>query len=663
MVHFAVVVCYSGTSTGAFTVRFPTIENQAEQRVPAVHPLEQRDDTTFASAKLAVFQYIAVAIFLFLVTGFWELQIKSPEIYNERAERNRIKSLPIVAPRGRILDRDGRVIVDNHSTWSLILSRENLKPEHVREIADGLHLDYDDLTKKLNRFRGRPKYEPIIIKEELSPADLAFVESHRDADTFPEMELIESQRRLYPQNGILAHVVGYTGEISESELDNADYAKYNQGQIIGKTGIEKQYNDWLMGTDGERQSVVDNMGKEREVLGIKPAVPGKNLQLTIDLDLQVVAELALEGKRGALVALDPRNGEVLAMASRPSFDPNKFAVRIKSADWKELTGDPGNPLLARAIQAQFAPGSTFKPIVALAGLETGSIDEDTSFRCSGGASFYGHYHRCWGVHGPTSLHRGIVQSCDVYFYNVGNKTGIENLAFYAHQSGLGAKSGIDLPNEASGTVPSEEWKLRNFRQKWFAGETISVSIGQGALTVTPLQLARAIGGLAMGGVWHRPHLLLAATKNEKPHEWALNQENVKKIVSGMYGVVNEGGTGVRAKLPGIDVCGKTGSAQVASYAYEAAHKGLKDNAWFVEYAPCSNPEIAIAVLWENSGLHGQFAAPIARDVMKAYFDKKTRLAEEAAKKQSPVNALAAAMMPPATPAPPPMPTESPRSVQ
>ncbi len=642
-------------------MRFPTVEPHTEQRAPTVHPLEQRDDTSSASAKLAVFQYAAVAIFLFLVSGFWELQIKSPEIYNERAERNRIKSLPIVAPRGKILDRDGRVIVDNHSTWSLILSRENLKPEHIREIADGLHLDYDDLTSKLNHYKGRPKYEPIIIKEELTPADLAFVESHRDSETFPEMELIESQRRLYPDNGILAHVIGYTGEISESELDNPDYAKYNQGQIIGKTGIEKEYNDILMGVDGERQSVVDNLGKEREVLGIKPAVPGKNLQLTIDLDLQVVAELALQGKRGSVVALNPKNGEVLAMASRPSFDPNKFAVRIKSSDWKELTDDPGNPLLARAIQAQFAPGSTFKPIVGLAGLETGSITEDTEFHCPGGATFYGHYYKCWGVHGAVSLHRGIVQSCDVYFYNVGNKTGIENIAFYAHQAGLGAKTGIDLPNEASGTVPSEEWKLRNFRQKWFAGETISVSIGQGALTVTPLQLARAIGGLAVGGVWHTPHLLLSGTKTEKPHEWALNPDNVKRIVSGMYGVVNEGGTGVRAKLPGIDVCGKTGSAQVASYKYEAAHKDLKDNTWFVEYAPCYDPEIVIAVLWENSGLHGQFAAPIARDVMVAYFDKKKRLAEEALQKQNPANSLAAAMMPPAAPAPPPMPRQEPTS--
>ncbi len=627
-------------------MRFPSVENNpAPQTLP--RHVKLRDDPKFAATKMAIFQYTAVAVFLFLVTGFWELQIKNPEIYNERAEHNRIKELPIVAPRGKILDRDGRIIVDNHSTWSLILSRENLKTEHLRDIADGLHLDYDDLVRKIQRYSKRPKYEPIIIKEELTPADMAFVASHQDPETFPEMETIESQRRLYPENGILAHVIGYTGEISEAELDLPEYAKYNQGQTVGKTGIEKQYNDILLGVDGERQSVVDNRGRERQVLGTKPAIPGKNLQLTIDLDLQVVTELALQGHRGAVVALNPQNGEVLAMASQPTFDPNKFAVRIKGSDWKEITGDPGNPLLNRAIQGQCAPGSTFKPLVALAGLESSSINEDTAFNCPGGASYFGHYYKCWGVHGTVILHKGITQSCDSYFYGVGNKTGIDNIAFYAHQAGLGAKSGIDLPNEASGTVPSPEWKLRNFRQKWFAGETISVSIGQGATTLTPLQLARAIGGIAAGGVWHTPHLLLSATATEKPHEWTLNPDNVKRVVYGMYGVVNEGGTGVRAKIPGIDVCGKTGSAQIASAEYEATHKDVKDNAWFVGYAPCYKPEIIVAVLWENVGIHGQFAAPTARDVMKAYFDKKERLAEAELERQrrSPAAALVSALMP------------------
>jgi len=604
----------------------PDLESQAKSPAKVV----RREDAKFAAGKIAFFQYAAVVIFLFLITGFWSLEVQNPQIYNEQAERNRIKSLPIPAPRGKILDRDGRVIVDNHSSYSLILTRENLKTEHLRTIAGGLNLDYDDLVARVNRYTSRPKYDPIVVKEELTPGDLSFVESHRDF--FPEMELIRAQRRLYPQNGFAAHVIGYTGEISEQELDEPDLAKHNAGDVVGKFGIERQYNDSLMGVDGDRQVVVDNRGKTREVLAAKEAVPGKDLQLTLDLDLQAVAELAMEGKNGAVVALDPRTGEVLAMVSRPAFDPNKFAVRIKSSDWREIADNPDHPLLNRAIQAQQAPGSTFKPFVAMAGLESGSVDDEYTIHCPGGASFYGHYYHCWqkGGHGAVSLHKGIVHSCDVYFYNVGNRSGIDKIAFYATQAGMGQKTGIDLPHEAEGVVPSSEWKIRNFRQKWYAGETISVAIGQGALTVTPLQLARAYMWLVNGGVWHQPHLVKGGKYQE--HSWPLSPDNVQKVIYGTWGVVNEGGTGVRAQLPGLDVCGKTGSAQVASNEFTKGKNSedLKDNAWFVGFAPRQAPEIVV-VAFDEHAVHGQFAAPIVRDVLKAYFDKKVRLAAERAR--------------------------------
>src|SRR5947209_15920992 len=417
-----------------------------------------------------------------------------------------------------------------------------VKEEHLRPIAQGLDLDYADLSQRFRRFRKQPKYVPIVIKEELSPADLSFVASHHDF--FPELVLIQAQRRLYPQNGMMAHVIGYTGEISEEELDLPEFAKYNPGDVVGKFGIERQYNDTLMGVDGQRQDMVDNRRQVRHVIGMKPAVPGKNLQLTIDLDLQAVAELAMEGKNGAVVALDPRTGEVLAMVSRPAFDPNKFAVRIKTKDWREIADNPDKPMMNRVIQEAQAPGSTFKPLMAIAGLETGTIDDSYSVHCPGGASFYGHYYRCHekGGHGSVSLHKGIVMSCDVYFYNVGNKLGIDKIAFYADLAGYGHPTGIDLPHEAVGVVPSQQWKLRNFRQKWYAGETISVSIGQGALTVTPLQLAHAIGGIAMGGVWYKPHFVKG--QDSKPRTAKLDPANVQKVVDGMYGVVNEGGTGV-----------------------------------------------------------------------------------------------------------------------
>ncbi|MBM3774470.1 MAG: penicillin-binding protein 2 [Acidobacteria bacterium] len=592
-----------------------------------------RDDPKFASGKVAFFQYGSVAVFFFLIAGFWDLQVRNPEIYEERAERNKIKSLPILAPRGKILDRDGRVIVDNHSSFSVILSRELLKTEHLRPIAEGLNLEYDDLISRLHRYRSRPKYEPIVIKEELSLADMAFVEAHRDPDFFPEMELIHAQRRLYPQDGMAAHVIGYTGEISEAELDSPEFARYNSGDVVGKFGIERQYNDHVMGIDGQRQVIVDNRGRERQLIGMKEAVPGKNLQLTLDLDLQIVAELAMEGRKGAVVALDPRNGEILAMVSRPTFNPNRFAVRIKPQDWREIMQNPDKPLLNRAIQGQLAPGSTFKPLMALAGLETGEIDSQFGVHCPGGANFYGRYFRCWEKrgHGGVQIHKAMVQSCDVYFYNVGNKLGIDKIAFYAEQAGLGQKTGIDLPHEAEGVVPSSKWKIRNFRQKWYAGETISVAIGQGALTVTPLQLARAIGGIALGGVWHYPHLVKNETGRHPPHQWALNPENVRLIADGMYGVVNEaGGTGGRSRLPGIEVAGKTGTSQLASLdlAKSKGGQSLKDNAWFVGFAPKLDPEIVVVALYEHAE-HGYLAAPIVRDVIKAYFDKKARLTSQA----------------------------------
>jgi penicillin-binding protein 2 len=571
-----------------------------------------------------MFQYFTVAIFVFLGSGFWQLQIQQQESYSEQAERNSVRSLPILAPRGKILDRDGRVIVDNHSSWTALLARESLKPQHLPEIAAGLHLDLDDLNAKLYRFRSRPKFEPIVLKQEMSPADLAFVESHRDAAFYPELLLIRAQKRLYPQNGMAAHVIGYTGEISDAELESPEYANEEPGAVIGKFGLERKYNEQMRGVDGSRQVKVDNLGREREVLENKEAIPGKSLETTLDLDLQAVAELAMDGRVGALVALDPRSGEVLAMVSRPTFDPNKFAVRIKSSDWKEISNDPDHPLMNRAIQAQLAPGSTFKPIMALAGLESNSIDEEFTAHCAGGASFYGHFYKCEKIHNAIQMHRAIVLSCDAYFYTIGVKMGIDQIAYYGEQAGFGHRTGIDLPGEAEGTMPSTAWKVRNFHQKWMGGDTVSVAIGQGYVTVTPIQLATAIGGMAIGGEWHRPHLLIADTKTEKPRTLKLDPDNVKKVVDGMYGVVNEGGTGGRAIIPGIRVCGKTGSAQTASLDYAKSHGGTKDNSWFVGFAPCEAPEVVIAALWEG-GVQGAYSAAIVRDVMKAYFDKKARL--------------------------------------
>jgi penicillin-binding protein 2 len=614
-------------------VILPPSDPNFEQRLTDKPPL--RDDTRFAAGKIAVFQYTAVGVFLFLISGFWRLQVQNPQLYQGRAEENRIKSVPLLAPRGRILDRDGRVIVDSHASFALDLARENLNEEHLKPIAQGLDIDYDDLLKLVRRYKTQPKYVPIRLKEELSPPDLAFVASHHDF--FPELELIEAQRRLYPQEGMMAHVIGYTAQVTDSQLDMPEFSKCLRGDMVGQTGIERQYNDTLMGVNGQRQVVVNNRGRVQMKLGEKEYVAGKDLQLTIDLDLQVVAELALEDKVGAVVALDPRTGEVLAMASRPTFDSNKFTAGIKARDWKAIQDNPDHPLLNRAIQAQFAPGSTFKPIVALAALETGTITDQFAVHCAGSVTIYGHVYHCMTKtgHGTLQLHSAIVHSCDSYFYVVGDKLGIDNLSHYGDVVGFGKLSGIDLPGEKTGLMPSKEWATRVRHERWYAGETPSLAVGQSALTVTPLQLARAIGGIAVGGTWHQPHLLKAFGQAERPNRADLDPENLKTVIDGMFGVVNEGGTGAGARLPTVEVCGKTGTAQLASLDYVKSTttdktKDMRDNAWFVGFAPRVDPEIVVVAMVEH-GVHGANEAPIVRDVIKAYFDKQARI--EALKEQ------------------------------
>jgi penicillin-binding protein 2 len=592
------------------------------------------DETYSGATKVAIFQYLTVAVFVFLLAGYWDLQVRNEGLYNSKAQQNQIKSLPMPAPRGRILDRDGRVIVDNHASFRLVLSRESLREEHVEPIALGLNLDVGEFEARVRRFERRPSYFTIPVKEELTSGELAFVESHRNDMMFPEMELIKSQFRLYPKDGIASHLIGYVGEISDAELNSPEWASHNPGDLIGKMGVERYYNDALTGIDGQRQVRVDNRMNTREVLGLKPAVPGKDLKLTIDLDLQIVAEMALEGKHGAVVALVPATGEVLAFASSPGYDPNMFLGRSKSSDVRALLDDPAKPLFDRAIQSQLAPGSTFKPIVALAALETGAIDANTTFHCAGGATFYGRYFKCHTKrgHGTVELHRAIAQSCDVYFYNVGKIIGIDTIAKYASMVGYGRKTGIDMPSEKEGTVPSTAWKIRTKREKWYEGETISVAIGQGATTITPLQLAFAYSGLVNNGVWMKPHIVMDGRPPVVDHSAVIHPENLAKVLDGMCAVVNEGGTGASVHMNDIVLCGKTGTAQRASNDLLKTKTGdvnFRDDAWFVGFSSRQNPEIVVAALFEN-GREGPLAAPMVRDVVKAYFDKKGRQKQAAA---------------------------------
>jgi penicillin-binding protein 2 len=594
-------------------------------------------DERLPAWKIAFLQYVIAATFLGLLIGYWRLQIAQHRSYVDQAERNRIRNLPVIAPRGRILDREGRILVDNFPAFSVLLLRESsatLSPARAEGIARGLALDPQELQRLVERTARLPRFQPVLLKQAATLEDIAFVESHRVE--YPELDLLQVQQRLYLKHEVAAALLGYVGEVSEEMIAKAG-SPYRPGDVVGKSGIERAYNSVLAGRDGMRRVVVNSRGQEVGSLTTINALPGNDLRLTLDQDLQMAAEAALGERVGAVVALDPRTGEVLAMVSHPGFDPNEFAHRIDRDQWQRLTDDPQKPLMNKAIQAQLAPGSVFKVFTAAAALETGTIKPDFSLNCPGEVTIYGHTYHDWvwekhRGHGSVDLHRAITVSCDVYFYTLGKLLGIEKIDYFAKGLGLGARTGIDLPAEASGLVPSPAWVQRVFKRKWWAGETISVAVGQGAVAVTPLQLAYAIGGIALGGVFHRPHLVfkdqLLALGVDPPDDtvrsFPLSENTVEALTQGMWSVVNEGGgTGVSARCPGIDIAGKTGTAQVVSVELQqAARKAeFKNNAWFVGYAPSQKPEIMVTAL-VMQGEHSAVAASVARDVIKAYFDKK-----------------------------------------
>jgi len=607
-----------------------------------------RDDKVSA-IRLTAAQYVILGIFLVLAYGLWKLQVMESGHYASAAEKNRIRNVPILAPRGKILDREGRIIVDNYPSSTALLLRDSSRDLNadVELIAQGLHLDVDEVRTKIRHFASMPQYQPILLKEDITPDDLAFIDAHRNE--LPELDTITAHRRLYPRNGFMAHLIGYVGEVTEDMLNQPQFELYNPGDVVGVSGVERQYNTMLMGKNGARRAVVNSHGREVELLGETEAIPGKQLKLTVDNDLQIAAEEALEGKNGAIVAMDPRTGEILAMVSRPTFDPNDFAVRVSRDQWNKLVNDEDHPLLNKAIQAQLAPGSTFKIIMATAGLQEG-IAQDLQVNCTGGAEFYGRYFKCWisehhKSHGIVDITKGIYQSCDVFFYTLAEKLGIERIAKYATMLGLGQKTGIDLPQEVSGVMPSEEWKIRNFKQKWFAGETISVGIGQGAVAVTPIQLARAISGIASGGALVRPHVafpdelpanMTQASDSTDKVQIPLDPKNWQTITDAMADVTSPLGTAFAAHLQGIDFAGKTGTAQTISGAAKAkvanGKARFKNNAWFVGVSPRRNPEIVVCVLWE-SGEEGPLAAIVASHVIKAYVEKQrltpTKVVEKA----------------------------------
>jgi penicillin-binding protein 2 len=581
------------------------------------------NDQKIPQGRLALFSYLSATFVVLLLIGFWHLQVMQSEHFSDLAEKNGIRSIAIIAPRGAMLDREGRVLVDSYPSFSILLLRDNPKllERSLPQIEDGLGIAKEDLDAQLDAAKLEPKFLPVIIKPAATESDIAFVESHR-AD-LPVLDLMMVQRRRYPRDEMLANTIGYVGEISPQELEkNPD--RYKPGDIIGKAGLEKQYNDQIVGTDGMRRVVVNSVGKVMRTLDNVEAIPGRPIQLTIDEDLQQIAENDFANKSGALIAMDAHTGEVLAMVSRPTFNPNDFAVRIPGKQWAALNSDPRTPLLNRAIQAQLAPGSVFKVVMATAMLESKALPANYTVYCPGYATFYGRLFHCDHAHGSVDLHKGIVASCDVYFYNVGKVLGIDRIDQYAFGLGLGRRTGIDLPSEEPGLVPTEDWVERVDHHKWYPGSTISVAIGQGAVMVTPIQLARMIAAVASGGTLIPPHLLKDAT-GLKSGSFPLSDDTVQQVTDGMWGVVNEpdGTTSGLVKLQNIDFSGKTGTAQTESFELQnKLGKKLKENGWFVGYAPRRNPEIVVAALVQEGGWGSTSAAPIVRDVVKMYYDKK-----------------------------------------
>jgi len=589
-----------------------------------------------SALRLTAVQYAVLFIFLLLAYGLWRLQVMHSDEYALLAEKNRVRNVPILAPRGKILDREGRIIVDNYPSFSALLLRESSRDlvADADAIAKGLHLNADEVRQRIRRFSSMPQYQPIFLKEDITPDELAFIESHKNE--LPELETIMAHRRLYPRNGFMAHLVGYVGEVTEDMLNQPQFELYNPGDVVGVSGVEKQYNSILMGKNGSRRALVNSHGREVGRLDETPAEPGRQLKLTLDLDLQIAAEEAIEGKNGAIVAMDPHTGEILAMVSRPTFDPNDFAVKISRDEWDKLINDPDKPLLNKAIQAQLAPGSTFKVIMATAGWQEG-IAQTLHVNCNGGATFYGRRFGCWVKtgHGGVDLPKAIYQSCDVFFYTLAEKLGIDRIAKYATAFGLGQKTGIDLPNEVTGVMPSEEWKIRNFKQKWFAGETISVGIGQGAVAITPVQLMRAVGAISMDGRMVVPHVInptnlppgfVGTTHYTEITNIPIDPTGWNTITDALSRVLLPEGTAPSAHIAGIDIAGKTGSAQIVSLALRAKHKNDTDfaqNGWFVGFTPRRNPDIIVCVLFEG-GEHGKLAARLATQVIKAYVDKQRR---------------------------------------
>lgn len=587
--------------------------------------------------RIVISIYIVIALFCAFLIRLWDLQVIKGEKYRTLAESNRLRVVETPAPRGIIYDRNNLPLVRNVQSFDISFEREDLPKDHESLAALGrlMGLEPEDVTARIKK-GGKSSLEPVRLKQNATFKDVAMAEARRI--DFPGLQVDVTVSRDYIYGQLAGHVIGYLGRLTLAQASSPEYDDVPREAFVGQWGTEKNYDTLLRGTAAKKIIEVDAVGRVIKDMGINDPVKGKDIRLTIDKNVQKEAEKSLLGSTGAVVALDVNTGEVLALASAPAFDPNLFAKGINYRDWQTLLNDPRKPLLNRAIQSQYPPGSTFKIVSAIAALEEGLITDSTSVNCSGSINF-GRRFRCWkdgGHGGGVDLYRGIVGSCDVYFYEIGKRISIDKLARYASDFGLGKPSGIELEGERSGTVPTTEWKLKTKKEKWYKGETLNAIIGQGYMTATPIQMARLVSSAVNGGKLYRPHILKDFFfENNTEKSVNLKPENVFLLKRALAGVVTEG-TGGRARSKLVSIGGKTGTSQVIAQPEHGGSNAeeYRDHAWFVAFAPVENPEIAVAVFVEHGGHGGSAAAPIAKNVIEEYFNCK--LGKDECGKEEPV---------------------------
>jgi len=583
---------------------------------------------------------LMIGLFGLVSVRLYYLQVLHHHDNVELADRNRIRIRRVPAPRGLVFDRNHRPLVDTRPSFDAMIVPED--SDNLSETIEKLerYTGGENIPEKISDAdqAGRPPYEPIMVVERLAWQQVVALEAHQLELPGVSLEITPARHYLYGQ--LAAHLLGYVGEVTKNDL--IEKADYHNGDEIGKFGLERVSEGYLRGDAGGQEIEVDAVGRRLRVLKEIPDKPGQNIVMTIDLNLQQAAEQAMAGKNGAFVALDPNNGDVLAMVSHPAFDPDIFGGGVKASAWRELMTDPQHPLQNRVIQGIYPPGSTFKIVDSIAGLQEGTLNTQTTYNCPGGLWFGGREYHCWRKqgHGSIELHDAIVRSCDVYFYDVGQKLGVDRIAKWANAMGLGIKSGIELDHESAGTIPSSAWKQKRYHERWYPAETLSVAIGQGYVATTPLQMAQVAAIVANGGTRYRPQIIKAVegldgtiTKSYPPKvetRIAIDPSALETVRDAMADVVNgAGGTAHKAKLDDVIVCGKTGTAQavggnIAPVGETEAENDktpeqYKDHAWFIAFAPKDHAKIAAACIIEHGGHGGSASAPVIHDVFQRYF--------------------------------------------